>query len=118
MRCHTHNKKHTDKRQDSHIEFPCLRREQLCFSYRYGTRMRIPVLGIGTVSALGCGIETLKTGLEGKVKPAIEEHKIATADGETSFKVYKAGVSGLDRFVSRQALRRMDRFIQMALLSS
>ena len=80
--------------------------------------MSIAVLGIGTVSALGCGIETLKTGLEGKVKPAIEEHKIATADGETSLKVYTAGVSGLDRFVSRQALRRMDRFIQMALLSS
>ena len=80
--------------------------------------MSIPVLGIGTVSALGCGIETLKSGLEGKVKPAIEEHKITTADGEASLKVYTAGVSGLDRFVARPALRRMDRFIQMALLSS
>src|SRR3972149_4657831 len=95
-----------------------MRREQLCFSYRYGTRMSIAVLGIGTVSALGCGIETLKSGLEGKVKPAIEEHKIATADGEASLKVYTAGVRGLDRFVARPAMRRMDRFIQMALLSS
>lgn len=80
--------------------------------------MNIQVLGIGTVSALGCGIETIKSGLEGKINSAIEEHKIATADGEASLKVYTAGVSGLDRFVARPALRRMDRFIQMALLSS
>ncbi|MCC6544382.1 MAG: beta-ketoacyl synthase chain length factor [Nitrospirae bacterium] len=80
--------------------------------------MSTRVLGIGTVSALGCGIETVKSGLEGKVSPAIEEHTIETADGEASLKVYTAAVRGLDRFVSRPAMRRMDRFIQMALLSS
>lgn len=80
--------------------------------------MSISILGIGTVSALGCGIESLKVGLEGRVKPAIEEHKIVTAAGEDSLKVYTAGVTGLDRFVARPALRRIGRFIQMALLSS
>lgn len=80
--------------------------------------MSISVLGIGTVSALGCGIETLRAGLEGRVKPAIGKHKIVTAGGEDSLKVYTAGVTGLDRFVARPALRRIDRFIQMALLSS
>lgn len=80
--------------------------------------MSFSILGIGAVSALGCGIESLKAGLEGGIKPVIEEHKIETADGEFSLPVYTAGVNGLDRFVPRASLRRIDRFIQMSLLSS
>lgn len=80
--------------------------------------MNITVLGIGTVSALGCGIETLKAGLEGNVKATIEDYKISTGKGEVPLKVYTARVNGLDRFVARSALRRIDQFIQMALLSS
>lgn len=80
--------------------------------------MSVSILGIGAVSALGCGTESLKAGLEGGIKPVIEEHKIETADGEFSLPVYTAGVNGLDRFVPRASLRRIDRFIQMSLLSS
>jgi len=73
--------------------------------------MSISVLGIGTVSALGCGIDTVREGLEGKAN-------ISFTDGEALLKVYKASINGLDRYVARPALRRIDRFNQMALLSS
>lgn len=80
--------------------------------------MSISLLGIGVVSALGCGIGSVKAGLEGSIQPLIQEHRIETADGEISLPCYTAGVIGLDRFVPRASLRRIDRFIQMSLLSS
>lgn len=80
--------------------------------------MSVYINGIGTVSALGPGISSLKGGLEGGTRPVLSAQKIETSQGEFSLPVYMAGVSGLDRFVPKASLRRIDRFIQMALLSS
>jgi 3-oxoacyl-[acyl-carrier-protein] synthase II len=80
--------------------------------------MSIAILGIGPVSALGCGIASLKDGLEGTNRPAIHNHSIETATGEVSLPVYQVEIQGLDRFVPRASLRRIDRFSQMALLAA
>ena len=61
--------------------------------------MDLSILGIGIVSALGCGIDSLKRGLEGVTKPDIRE--------EESIKFYKADIIGLDRFVSEKIIRRL-----------
>jgi 3-oxoacyl-[acyl-carrier-protein] synthase II len=80
--------------------------------------MSIAILGIGPVSALGCGIASLKDGLEGTNRPAIRQHAIEIAAGKISLPVYEAEIQGLDRFVPRASLRRIDRFSQMALLAA
>lgn len=80
--------------------------------------MKARILGIGTVSPLGCGIETLQNGLEGTAQPNIVEHIVETAKGGVNLPVYTSAVEGLDRFIPRNKLRRIDRFLQMALLSS
>lgn len=80
--------------------------------------MSCVVMGIGSVSALGCGVGSLKAGLAGSALPLIETHKYNTVHGEVVVNAYTASISGLDRFLPRNALRRMDRLSQMALLSS
>jgi 3-oxoacyl-[acyl-carrier-protein] synthase II len=80
--------------------------------------MSIAVLGIGTVCALGCGIASLKDGLEGTNRPTVRQNSIETATGTVSLPVYEVEVQGLDRFVPRASLRRIDRFSQMALLAA
>ena len=80
--------------------------------------MNTAILGIGTVTALGCGIASLKNGLEGAKQPAIRLHSIDTAAGPISMPVYQVEIQGLDHFVPRASLRRIDRFPQMALLSA
>ncbi len=80
--------------------------------------MKASILGIGTVTALGCGIETLLSGLEGTAQPNIVEHTVETAKGGIALPVYTSAAEGLDRFITRNKLRRIDRFLQMALLSS
>ena len=76
------------------------------------------ITGMGTVSALGCGIETLRAGLDKRVLPNIVGEKIEGAHEEIDLKVYTAEVDGLDRFVPKRALRRIDRFNRMALMAS
>lgn len=76
------------------------------------------IAGMGTVSALGTGIDTLRDGLDNKVLPDIVVEKVEGAEGEADLKVYRAQVDGLDRFVSKRALRRIDRFSKMALTAS
>jgi 3-oxoacyl-[acyl-carrier-protein] synthase II len=80
--------------------------------------MSISILGIGPVSALGCGMTSLKDGLEGTTRPMIQQHVIETANGKVTLPVYQADVQGLDRFVPRASLRRIDHFSQMALLAA
>ncbi len=80
--------------------------------------MSCAILGIGSVSALGCGVESLKAGLAGSVAPLIETHKYDTVFGETAVNAYTASINGLERFLPRNALRRMDRLSQMSLLAS
>jgi 3-oxoacyl-[acyl-carrier-protein] synthase II len=80
--------------------------------------MSISIIGIGTVSSLGSGIESLKAGLEGRVPPLMEDIKIATDKGEIPLRVYRARTEGLERFVAKRSLRRTDSFSKMSLLSS
>lgn len=80
--------------------------------------MNLSILGIGTVSALGSGIHTLRDGLQGKIKPNIEEKTIPTANGNKMLPVYLPVVEDLDRFIPKRALRRVDQFAQIALLST
>ncbi|MEJ2543396.1 MAG: beta-ketoacyl synthase chain length factor, partial [Calditrichaceae bacterium] len=80
--------------------------------------MSLSILGIGTVSALGSGVETLRQGLQGKVKPNIEEKVIPASGGEKRLPVYQPIAAGLDRFIPKRALRRVDQFAQIALLST
>lgn len=80
--------------------------------------MAMSILGIGTVCALGSGIESFKSGLLGENKPLIEEYLISTETGEIILPVYKPITAGIDRFIPGRALRRIDSFSQMALLST
>ena len=80
--------------------------------------MGFSVLGIGTVSALGCGVQSLQSGLQGNIKPNIEDKIIALKRGEHSLPVYMPVLEGLDLFIEKRALRRIDRFAQQALLST
>jgi len=80
--------------------------------------MALSILGIGTVSALGSGVDSLITGLEGEIEPRIEKVSISTKSGERNLPIYKPRIEGLDRFVPKKALRRIDGFAQIALLST
>lgn len=80
--------------------------------------MSVSILGIGIVSALGCGISSLKEGLEGTISPVVTEEIIQIPSGEMSMPIYRAEINGLDRFISPQKLRRINRFIRMSMLSS
>jgi len=80
--------------------------------------MKLSILGIGSVSALGSGVDSLRGALRGSVKPRIEHTSIATASGQVELPVFKAEVKGLERYVERRALRRLDKFTRMTLLAS
>ncbi len=80
--------------------------------------MKLSILGIGSVSALGCGCESLEAALSGSRQPRIEPVAVHTESGQIDLPVYWAVAEGLERFVPRRALRRLDSFTRMALLSS
>jgi 3-oxoacyl-[acyl-carrier-protein] synthase II len=80
--------------------------------------MNMSILGIGSVSALGSGVHTLRNGLLGKIKPNIEENIVSTINGEKILPVYQPITEGLDRFIPKRSLRRVDQFAQLALLST
>lgn len=80
--------------------------------------MAAHVLGIGTVSASGCGIDSFKSALEGRTAPTIREEEMETPSGIIRSKAYRAQVTGLDRFIPKSKLRRIDNFLQTALMAS
>ncbi len=80
--------------------------------------MGLSILGIGTVSSLGSGVQTFREGLQGKIKPNIKEKIIPTANGEKILPIYQPVAEGIDRFIPKRALRRVDQFAQLALLST
>lgn len=80
--------------------------------------MNKSILGIGTVSALGSGVETIRQGLEGCISPNVEIQRIETKEGTFALPLYKSVEEGLERYVPRSRLRRMDRFLRMGLLAS
>ncbi|NQU43375.1 beta-ketoacyl synthase chain length factor [bacterium] len=56
--------------------------------------------------------------LAGKRLPRIENVEVALPDGTLSLPVYRAEAEGLERFVAKRSLRRIDPFARMALLAS
>ncbi len=80
--------------------------------------MAVSILGIGPVTALGSGTDSLIKGLNGAQKPNIQNVEIETGTGPVTLPVFRARTQGLDTFVSKRALRRVDAFARMALLSS
>ena len=76
------------------------------------------IIGIGTVSPLGCGINSFKSGLEGAKQPLLEDVEIKTPSGIINSKAYKSKVTGLDQYIQKSKLRRIDNFLQMALMAS
>ena len=80
--------------------------------------MTVSVLGIGPVSALGSGVETLRSALRGELKAQPAQELFQTTHCEINVDIFRARVEGLERFVPKRALRRVDPFARMALLSS
>lgn len=80
--------------------------------------MAANIIGIGTVSPLGCGINSFKSGMEGSIQPLIENVEIKTPSGIIGSKAYRSKVTGLDQFIQKSRLRRIDNFLQMALMAS
>lgn len=80
--------------------------------------MTTHIIGIGTVSPLGCGINSFKSGLEETKKPLLEDVEIKTPSGIISSKAYRSNVIGLDQFIQKSKLRRIDNFLQMSLMAS
>lgn len=80
--------------------------------------MNKSILGIGTVSALGAGIESIRRALDGHRSPNIEIQQIETREGTFALPLYKSLNEGLESYVPRNRLRRMDRFLRMGLFAS
>ena len=72
--------------------------------------MRMAIQGIGINGGFGCGVEAFRSALQsGICKPG---------SGADDFPVYQAAVDNLDEFVPKRALRRIDHFSRMTLLSA
>ncbi len=80
--------------------------------------MALSVAGIGPVCALGSGIQSFEDGIQGKIQPNIEQVLLKNVPEETYLPVYKAVVEGLDTYINKRALRRVDAFAKMALLAT
>ena len=79
--------------------------------------MRMAIQGIGISGGFGCGVEELRSALRGRpVEPqpnCIEHHGVSH-----SFPAYRAALEGLDDFFPKRALRRLDQYAKMTLLSA
>jgi 3-oxoacyl-[acyl-carrier-protein] synthase II len=76
------------------------------------------ILGIGVVSPLGNGAGAFWQGLGRGHAPATAEHSVATPQGPRSLTLFESTDAGLERFVTRASLRRMDSFSRWALLAA
>lgn len=76
--------------------------------------MAVAVNGIGIISPLGCGISAFKEALE---KASVTEIHYEDT-GTKKQAVLRVEFNGLEVFMDKRQLRRVDRFSQMALLAS
>ena len=72
--------------------------------------MRMAIQGVGITGGFGCGVEALRTALQSGMDKS--------DSGADEFPVYQATVDGLDEFIPKRALRRIDHFSRMTLLSA
>ncbi len=80
--------------------------------------MNININGIGIVSPLGSDINQIKNVLSGLEKPIIKEKIIKTKNGEIQQNVFSADTSGIEKYIPKASLRRLDNFSKMAILAS
>lgn len=79
--------------------------------------MRMAIKGIGVVGGFGTGVEALEAALkEGAVVPATLE--IPTAERTVQIPAFRADTSGLDQFVPKRTLRRVDHYSKLGLLGA
>ncbi|WP_224984073.1 beta-ketoacyl synthase N-terminal-like domain-containing protein [Geomonas agri] len=78
---------------------------------------RLLVKGIGVVGAFGTGVETFENALtEGRV--SVGSIEVATGEGVQAIPAYRADTAGLEEFVPKRSLRRVDHYSKLALLGS
>lgn len=80
--------------------------------------MKMALMGIGTVTALGSGIDTLRAGMRGEVKPRAVMRTFATSHGTVELAHYLPVVQGLEDFIPPRAGRRLDELTRSAVLAS
>ncbi|MBJ6798606.1 beta-ketoacyl synthase N-terminal-like domain-containing protein [Geomonas propionica] len=79
--------------------------------------MRLSVRGIGIVGAFGTGVESFEKALvEGQV--TVGSIEVATGEGVQAVPAYRADTAGLEEFVPKRSLRRVDHYSKLALLGS
>ena len=79
--------------------------------------MRMSIQSLGVVGGFGCGTEALQTALQtGRVEP--QTGQVERNGTRDSFPIYQAAIEGLDEFIPKRALRRIDHFSKMTLLGA
>ncbi len=80
--------------------------------------MKFSILGIGPVCALGSGMESFSAGIRGEREPRIEQMTVESSAGTIELPVYRPVVERMTEFIKPRALRRLDDFSRIALLSA
>lgn len=78
---------------------------------------RLLIKGIGVAGGFGAGVESLEAALVGK-KAAVASFEVPTGQGTVTIPAYRADVSGLEEFVPKRALRRVDHYSKLGLLGA
>ncbi len=79
--------------------------------------MRMAIQGIGVSGGFGRGVEALRAALQtGTVE--VQQGCVERNGGTDIFPAYRASIDGLDEFIPKRALRRIDHFSKMTLLSA
>jgi len=79
--------------------------------------MRIAIKGIGVVGGFGCGVTDLDRALHSRDNNS-EIVSIPTPKGPVEMPVLTADTSGIEKFVPKRSLRRIDHFSRMAVLGA
>ncbi len=80
--------------------------------------MALAIHGIGLVSPVGNSLGAFRDALAGKVAPCIEADTLELKSGTMELPVFRSKPEGLENFVPRRSLRRLDRFTRIAMQAS
>ncbi len=79
--------------------------------------MRMAIQGIGVSGGFGCGVAALRNALQNR-SVASQQGLVERGERKDEFPCYRAAVDGLEEFFPKRALRRIDHFSKMTLLSA
>ncbi|HMB14666.1 MAG TPA: beta-ketoacyl synthase N-terminal-like domain-containing protein [Pelovirga sp.] len=80
--------------------------------------MRLAIQGIGITGSFGAGVDALRTALQSRTV-APQQLSVDHHDGVSdSFPAYRATTTGLERFLPKRELRRIDHFSKMTLYAA